>query len=342
MGIDQPVLFLKYRTLINDALIEKFIDGRTELDQVLQYSIGFNSHEPNDQLISVRSGKRIRPILCLLVCELMGGNIQDALPIAIAIELIHQFSLIHDDVQDRDLIRHHKSTIWVLHGDMKALFAGNVLRATADISTWNFDSDSNNGLDIVGILNDACLRMTEGQCLDLLHEGQFFSNTDQYIEMVTLKTGALLSASMEIGACISSNGYLYRDIFKVIGMYLGIILQIRDDMLGIWGNPDNTGKAIGSDIIRKKNTVPMIHTMTVSKRQHQKELLKIYQKSELSHQDVLKVLDIMDHSRTLQFTQDIVKGYAEKTEELINKVSNDVSGIADILVVMNFLMNRDH
>jgi len=342
MGIDEPTLFLKYRSLVNDALIAKLIDGRTELNQVLRYAIGIDGHESNKTFIAARSGKRLRPILCLLVCELMGGNIKDVLPIAVAIELIHQFSLIHDDIQDRDFIRHHKSTVWVLHGDMKALFAGNALRSAADISTWDFNFENNNGLDIAVLLNGACLRMTEGQCLDLLHEGKLFTDTNQYIEMVTLKTGALVSASMEIGACISSKGYLYRDVFKLIGMYMGIILQIRDDMLGIWGNPDNTGKAIGSDIIRKKNTVPMIHTMTVSKKQDRKELLRIYKKPELTNQDVLQVLDIMDVSNTLEFTQNILKGYVDKTESLVNKVSDDVSGIEDILVVTNFLMNRDH
>ena len=155
MGIDEPTLFSKYRSLVNDALIAKLIDGRTELDQVLRYAIGIDGNESNKNFISVRSGKRIRPILCLLVCELMGGNIKDVLPIAVAIELIHQFSLIHDDIQDRDFIRHHKSTVWVLHGDMKALFAGNALRSVADISTWDFNFENNSNLDIGVLLNSA-------------------------------------------------------------------------------------------------------------------------------------------------------------------------------------------
>ncbi|MBM26396.1 MAG: hypothetical protein CL760_12120 [Chloroflexi bacterium] len=342
MGTNEPALFLKYRSLVNDALMTKLIEGETELDQVLQYSLGIDAHESAEYLISARPGKRIRPILCMFVCELMGGNIKDILHISVAIELIHQFSLIHDDIQDRDVMRHHKSSVWVLCGDMKALFAGNALRTTADITAWDSNFCNNNRLDVGDLLNNACLRMTEGQCLDLLYEGELFTHIDQYIEMISLKTGALVSASVEIGACVSLKGCMYRDVFKSIGMYMGIILQIRDDMLGIWGDPDNTGKAIGSDIKRKKNTIPVVHTMAVAEKQDRKELLRIYNKPELTNQDVLQVLDIMDDLKTLEFTQNILKRYLDKTEGLVNKVSDDVSGIEDILVVTDFLMKRDH
>ena len=153
-------------------------------------------------------GKSLRPSLCLFACEAVGGHMKNALPAAASLELIHNFSLIHDEIEDFDETRHHRPTLWALWGINKALVAGNVLRILADRSMEMMRNDEGKDteriLKGVELLTEACLEMIEGQYMDISFEGRIDITLDQYMAMIARKTGALIRCSLHLGAVMGT------------------------------------------------------------------------------------------------------------------------------------------
>ncbi|MCS7283589.1 MAG: polyprenyl synthetase family protein [Anaerolineae bacterium] len=213
------------------------------------------------------AGKRLRPLFCLLVCEVCGGNWEHALPAAAAVELTHNFSLIHDDIEDGDRTRRGRPTVWALWGIPQGLNAGDALFALAHIALLRLMDrgvSPEKVVEAVRILDQACLRLTEGQYLDLLFEGMSDVTVDQYLQMIERKTGALLSAACELGALVAGAPLSIRKQMAHFGHHVGLAFQIRDDYLGIWGDPQRTGKPVGSDLRRGKKTYPVVWAMEQS------------------------------------------------------------------------------
>ena len=167
-----PSVLERFRADIDSALRRAFERETIPARPLLRYSMGWS--DVNGNPTNASPGKALRPTLCLLACEATGGSVAKALPAALALELIHNFSLIHDEIQDRDETRHHRATLWTLWGDQKALVAGNSLRVIADRSLWRLVEGGvpfEDSLKVAGVLTEAYLDMIEGQYLDLAFEG---------------------------------------------------------------------------------------------------------------------------------------------------------------------------
>ena len=289
-----PGMFTEYRDEIGHALREA-LRGDDTVYNLLRYYMGWV--DPDGNPASGTEGKYLRPTLCLFACEAVGGKRELAMPAAAALELIHNFSLIHDDIQDRDETRHHRKTLWAIWGIPKAMVAGNVLRIVAD---GTLDVLQSNGVPparviaVVNQLTQAYLEMIEGQYLDISFEGQSEIRLQQYLDMIARKTGALIRCSFTMGALIGSPDAKVADSFRESGRALGFIFQVRDDILGIWGDESSTGKPVGADIRRKKNSFPAVYAMSEAKGEDKRHLLSIYGKEELSDGNVEDVLHIMD------------------------------------------------
>jgi geranylgeranyl diphosphate synthase, type I len=206
------------------------------------------------------TGKRIRPLLVLLSTSACGPDWQSALPAAAAVELVHNFSLVHDDIQDNSEKRRGRPTTWVKWGMPMAINVGDALFVMSNQAI--VDLKENYAAEIVveaaEILHNTCLDLTRGQFLDMSYEERNDLAVEDYWPMIAGKTAALLSACCHIGALLGGGDEAKQDAYRAFGHYLGLAFQVQDDILGIWGNEALTGKSAASDLIEGKNSLPVL------------------------------------------------------------------------------------
>jgi geranylgeranyl diphosphate synthase type I len=229
---------------------------------MLQYHMGWvDTHFVPSVL---PAGKRLRPILCLLACAEVGGQAGDALPAAAAIEILHNFSLVHDDIEDGDEARRHRPTVWKLWGVPQAINAGDGMFALAFAAMQRLSSCGVAPpvvLAALDVFTRTCVALTEGQYLDMSFERRNQVSVEEYRRMIAGKTAALVGASIAIGAQIGGASPNQVQALQRFGQEIGLAFQIQDDVLGIWGDPAVTGKAAGNDVLRKKKSLPMLHAL---------------------------------------------------------------------------------
>jgi geranylgeranyl diphosphate synthase, type I len=234
--------------------VERF-DPRfyAEMHSMIAYHLGWEGNAGR--------GKRVRPLLTLLCCQGAGGVWQAALPAASAVELIHNFSLLHDDIQDRSETRRGRPTVWTRWGVPQAINTGDALFVLAHLAWGALRSrgaSPQTSLAAREMLENACLRLTEGQYLDMNFETESRVSQERYLEMIEGKTAALLSAATGLGACVAEASPDIVAYYAAFGRHLGLAFQILDDILGIWGDPAVTGKPAGDDLLCRKKTLPVI------------------------------------------------------------------------------------
>jgi geranylgeranyl diphosphate synthase type I len=229
-----------------------FDDGVPELRDMLRYHMGW--------LTGLPTGKRLRPLFVLLVCAAAGGNWRSALPAASSVELIHNFSLIHDDIQDRSELRHNQPTLWTQVGIAQAINAGDAMFTLGLKKIWDLCADF--PLDTVktcsDLLQNTCLALTRGQYLDIDFERRPMVQVEEYLDMVSGKTTSLLAACVRIGATLATDDLEVINGFSEYGRNLGMAFQIVDDYLGIWGDTALTGKSVSTDLLTRKKSYPAL------------------------------------------------------------------------------------
>jgi geranylgeranyl diphosphate synthase type I len=251
-------------TAIEDELIQavKRADnfGKPNIYEMLAYHMGWE----NNSCRTNNRGKRIRPLLVLLACMAAGGNWVCALPAAIAVELIHNFSLIHDDIEDSSPLRRGRPTVWKKWGIPQAINTGDAMYALAHLEAARLAEtvSATIGVKAVGMLQATCLHLTQGQYLDLLFETQEDITIDEYWRMVEGKTAALMAVSSELGAMTAFCDENLQRLYNEFGWYLGMAYQVQDDILGIWGDATVMGKSSQSDLLTGKVTLPVLYGLS--------------------------------------------------------------------------------
>ena len=335
-------MFQRYRANISRSLRDSLSQQHSDVYDMLRYYMGWV--DENGRPHEAMEGKALRPTLCLFACEAVGGALEMAMPSAVALEFIHNFSLIHDDIQDRDEIRHNRKTLWAVWGDPKALVAGNVLRVVADECLHQLlDSglDYDRALAAGALLTEAYLEMIEGQYLDLQFEGRHDISMSDYLNMISRKTGALIRCSLNLGAVVGAQEQGAGDAFKESGRAMGYVFQIIDDVLGVWGDEETTGKPVGADIRRKKNSYPVVYTMGRANDKDQKMLNEIYEKDELDDSDVDSVLAVMDRLDVKNQAQQEAEKYANVALESLAPVELSREARQEVEDLAHFLLVRD-
>jgi geranylgeranyl diphosphate synthase type I len=223
-----------------------------DLRRVASYHLGWT--DPEGRPTEGGGGKGVRPALALLSAEAAWGQSELAIPGAVAIELIHNFSLIHDDVIDKDRTRHHRPTVWALFGVGQAVVVGDALQTLAHQVLL----DGPRGVEAGRCLADATAAMIAGQADDIAFETRQVVSVEQCMAMCAGKTGALLGCAASIGAVLTGAPDATVGALRDFGNHLGLAFQAVDDLLGIWGDPDRTGKPVGSDLRQRKKTLPIV------------------------------------------------------------------------------------
>ena len=335
-------MFVEYRGAIGASLRDALC-GSLPVYDMLRYYMGWV--DVNGEPCAGAEGKYLRPTLCLFACDATGGALRQAMPAAVALELIHNFSLIHDDIQDKDETRHHRKTLWAVWGVPKALVAGNILRITADAALESLRAqglDRRRILPVVNQLTQAYLEMIEGQYLDISFEGQRDVGLNRYLDMIARKTGALIRCSFTIGALIGSDDPAAAAAFRESGKALGFIFQVRDDILGVWGDEASTGKPVGADIRRKKNSFPVVYAMSEAKGAAKRRLLEIYRKDEPGDADVEDVLQILDGVNTRGYAHALAAEHGEIALNALSAVELGGKALGEVEDLIEFLLVREH
>ena len=224
--------------------------------EMLTYHMGWTGEGAGPEA----TGKRIRPLMVLLVTAASGGDWNNSIPAAAAVELVHNFSLVHDDIQDNSPKRRGRDTTWTKWGAPMAINVGDALFVMANRAV--IDLRENHSADIVvkaaEILHNTCLDLTRGKYLDMSYEERNDLTADDYWPMIAGKTAALLSACCHLGALLGGADEAKQDAYRSFGQYLGLAFQVQDDILGIWGNETVTGKSVASDLVEGKNSLPVL------------------------------------------------------------------------------------
>lgn len=231
-------------------------------------------YEPNEYFLKI-GGKRIRPVLCLMGNELFDNIHPDAWHVATAIELFHNFTLIHDDIMDKAPLRRGMETVHTRFGDSTALLAGDVMLVTAydhlnKISTGYLQQ-------VLHLFNKTAREVCEGQQLDMDFEKRTTVGLQEYLKMIELKTSVALAASLKTGAILGGAGERNQDLIYEFGKKLGLAFQVQDDYLDAFGDPDKFGKQVGGDILSNKKTFLLIHALETATTAQKQELETLMQ-----------------------------------------------------------------
>jgi geranylgeranyl diphosphate synthase, type I len=255
-------------------------------------------------------GKKVRPLLALLVSQAVSNEYRHALPAAIALEYVHNFTLIHDDVMDNSTERRHRQTVWSKWNVSQAINAGDgiyTMAMAAIIDVLKEGTPPEKAMAAMGALLDACLATVEGQVLDISFETREDVQPEEYITMIAHKSAALISCSAKLGALLSTDDTAVIDAYADFGWNLGIAFQIWDDYLGIWGEADQTGKSATSDIESKKKSYPVLVAFQDA-RTHA-EILDLYNRPTLGATEVGQVLEVLDHIQAKEHTKALIQTY---------------------------------
>lgn len=283
------------------ALVDGWLAESIELEPLppafsgmVAYALGWADTDGRRLVKPVGAGKRVRPALVLLTCEALGGDIEDARGAAVAVELLHNFSLVHDDIQDRSDTRRERPTVWRLWGDAQAINVGDCLYALAQVALVESLSDAEHAREAASRLNRACVRLVGGQYLDLALESLGAVTLEDYEQMIAGKTAALLEACAALGALAAGADARTVEACARFGRTLGIAFQYQDDLLGIWGDPSVTGKPVGDDIRARKKSLPIVLGIEASRRNGDDRLTDALARPRLDDAEVERVARLLN------------------------------------------------
>jgi len=275
-------------------------------------------YEPLSYILSI-GGKRMRPALLLMACELFGGDINKAIPPALAIEVFHNFTLMHDDIMDNAPLRRGKTTVHERWNKNVAILSGDVML----IEGYKLMMQVEDHLlrQVLDIFNNTAVGVCEGQQIDMEFETRSVVDIEEYINMIRLKTAVVLGGALKIGALIGGASQVDADLLSEFGVQLGIAFQLQDDILDVYGDPEKFGKQVGGDIISNKKTYLLIKALELAEGELAVELNALLNATHLANTvkvagvtNVYNELDIRQHADTAMQT------YADKAFEALKKI----------------------
>ncbi len=285
-------------------------------------------------------GKAVRPTLALLMAEASGGASEAALPAAVAVELVHNHSLLHDDVMDRDVLRRHRRTAWSVFGVGPAILAGDALLTLA-FQTLN-DAGGPRTEQALSLLGAAEQELVAGQMADLAFEGRADVGLAECVEMARSKTGALMGCACALGALSATADAQRIDQARAFGEHLGLAFQLVDDVLGIWGDPAVTGKPSHSDITVRKRSLPVVVALT-SATAAGRELAALYARDEaLTPEDVASAAALVTASGARDWCHAEASAQLDAALRELRAMASDGRAMDELETLARLVTTRDH
>lgn len=295
----------------------------------------------SDHLIKA-GGKKLRPVLVILSCEAVGGRSEDALKTAASMELIHTFSLIHDDIMDKDEMRRGKPSVHTLWGEPMAILAGDTLFSKAFETVLETDTENVDPKRVVEALKtvvDSCIKICEGQALDIGFEGNLEVKEEEYLNMIYKKTAALIAAATKSGAILGGGTDKQVEALSEYGRLIGLAFQIQDDYLDVVSEAQDIGKPVGSDIVEGKMTLMVVHALSKASNEDKKRLISILNAND---EDLVEdAISIFNKYGSIDYTRDIALDNVKTAKELLN-VLEDSEAKKSLELMADFVLERTH
>jgi geranylgeranyl diphosphate synthase, type I len=325
------------RDVLNDA--ERAAAGAFQardlpMYDVVRYHLGWvdQSFAPTD----AHPGKRVRPSICLLVTGAAGGDPEQSVPVAAAIELLHNFTLMHDDIQDRSRLRRGRPTVWANWGEAQAINAGDAAFALSQLALLRLldaGVSSSTTTALAGAFNRVALRIVEGQVLDLGFEDRWDITADDYLRMISGKTAAIVAFASWAGARIAGHPPTICERYHEFGRLLGLGFQVRDDFLGIWGESEETGKHPGDDVRGRKKSIPIVMLLDQIGHEQADRLREIYASDAIDAANVAEVMALLDSHGIDQQVQALAADFHDRALVLLEE-NSPPSHYSDALLAM--------
>ncbi|MDI6643598.1 MAG: short chain isoprenyl diphosphate synthase IdsA [Methanobacteriaceae archaeon] len=286
-------------------------------------------------------GKKLRPSLVVLTCEAVGGKPENALKTAAAMELIHTFSLIHDDIMDKDELRRGEPSVHVLWGEPMAILAGDTIFSKAFdaiLETKIDDVSSSRVLEALKTVVDSCIKICEGQACDMGFEEKFDVKEKEYLNMIYKKTAALIAAATRSGAILGGGSPEQVEALSEYGRLIGMAFQIQDDYLDVISDEEEIGKPAGSDIVEGKMTLMVVHTIEKASPEDKEKLISILKSG--SEDQVEEAIALFKKYDSIEYTRNIALNNVKQAKELLNILDDSESKEA-LLHIADFVLQRN-
>lgn len=336
-----PDSFRRFLPELEAELIAILGEDTSPLYTMMRYHLGWVDQQGHPQQ---SPGKLSRPTLCLLACEAVSGQWRVALPAATAVELIHNFSLIHDDIQDASWERRNRPTVWKLWGEAQAINAGDAMYVLAQLALFRLEDRGVPPQTIVTLsrhLNQSSLQLCEGQYLDIEFERHLNISVDHYLEMIGKKTASLFECSLRFGAMLGTQDQVQISSLCSFGRNLGMAYQVENDLQGIWGKEEDAKKSPYTDIKGKKKILPVIYALDRAGDGERDTLRRLYSQSTLSDADVAQVLGILDRTGSRAHAEKLRDQYYRQSLSDLKKAGLSSSPLHALEEVAAFLLGQE-
>jgi len=315
----------------NAKEVNKFLNTKLKGDPKILYDAAGH--------LIVNGGKRLRPFMVIKSCQLLGGKTSNAMPAASAVEMVHNFTLVHDDIMDNDEMRHGVPTVHKKFGMSVAILAGDVLfsKAYQIISNSKLSPSATN--QITSRLAKACVEVCEGQLFDIkMAEEKRIPTQSEYIKMIGKKTAALFDVSCAMGAICATNKPQDISNLSSFGKNLGIAFQITDDLIGVMGDPKITKKPVGNDLREGKKSLPILMAINSAKGKNKKIILKAFGNPKASKSDLSNAVEVIRSLGIEENVRNQALKYAEDAEKALGKYSGQAK--KELIDLLDFVVKR--
>ncbi|MBM3308896.1 MAG: polyprenyl synthetase family protein [Candidatus Altiarchaeales archaeon] len=312
---------------LQPVLLSYFKDEEKAIREIMEYPVK-------------AGGKRVRPIVLLLANEIVGGNPEKAMPAAASVELLHTFTLVHDDMMDHDMERRGKPTVHAVWGDEIGIIAGDTLYSIAFKAMSELKKNGVSDRLVMRSFEElikANSELHEGQILDMLYSKKECVSEREYLNMIGKKTGALLEASLRIGAILGGGSDKEVGALGEFGWGLGLAFQIKDDILGLTADEKELGKPVGSDICEGKKSLPVLHAIEHASGKDREKLLAILNKK--SSCDLVESMRIIKETRSIDYSKKKLESLTSKAKKRL-EIFKDCKTKERLLNIADFLIER--
>jgi|688.fasta_scaffold117174_4 geranylgeranyl diphosphate synthase type II len=295
-------------------------------------------YEPVKHIMSI-PGKRIRPMLCLMSCEMFGGKIKDALYASFAMEVFHNFTLVHDDIMDKADIRRGHPTVHKVFGTNAGILAGDAMLSYA--YKYLCMSPVSCLPELLEVFNKTSIEIYEGQQLDVDFETRLDVAEEEYIKMIEYKTSVLLACSLKAGAIIAGASSEDQESIYNFGLYLGLSFQIKDDLLDTFGEQAKVGKRIGGDILNNKKTFLLINALRMADDADKKALLNLMDETD-EEKKINEVKAIFNKYKIEEYTTARIDKYYHECIHYLDNIHTDESSKTILRQLAEKIHGREH